>query len=130
MTPGGQLTVSRIRSQLTIWLDKKKATKREILSLVGMRLRWSDLGGPLSPECTALLPKLKNYLITLGSTKTFVQTSTGGMSLSAIGTVSVCSIALPPTTTTIIASRQMPQRHEVVQLSSSNTGFNIYSMAR
>ena len=28
--------LSRIRAQLTIWLDKKKATKREILSLVGL----------------------------------------------------------------------------------------------
>ena len=106
--------LSRIRTQLTIWLGKKKATKREFclwLVYFSMRLMWLDLGRPLSQECTALLPKFKNCTITPGSTKTFDQTSTVGMSLSAIGMVSVCSKALPMTTTMIIASRQMPQGH-------------------
>ena len=44
-----------------------------------MQLRWLDLGRSLSQECTALLPRLKNYAITSGSIKTFGQTSTDGM---------------------------------------------------
>ena len=91
-----------------------------------MRLRWLDPGGPLYQECTALLQNLRNYTITPGSIKTSGQTSTGGMSLSAIGMVSVCSKALPMRTTMIIASRQMPLGHGAVQLYSANTGFNTY----
>ena len=40
-----------------------------------MQLRWLDLGGLLSHEYIALLPKLKNYAITPGLTRTFGQTS-------------------------------------------------------
>ena len=46
----------RIRTQLAAWLGKKKATKREILSLVGLlqhvtNARWRNQGGLSYLEC-------------------------------------------------------------------------------
>ena len=62
------------------WLNKRNATKREILSLVGLLQhalpRLYGLAEYLCAECTVWPPKYKRWTTTYGSTKSFALTCT------------------------------------------------------
>ena len=84
--PEGKLR--RIQNQVATWLPRKKATKREILSLVGLLQHATKVfipGRTFVSERTVQQPVSKNCLILRDSQRTFIQTYGGGTSSSHIG---------------------------------------------
>ena len=121
--------LSRIHAQLTIWLGKKKATKREILSLVGLLQRATKVvrsGRTFVSRMYSTASKLKELYYYTRLNKDFRSDlhwchvfvgHWNGLSLLQ-GTSNENNHDY--------SSRQMPLGHGAVQPSSANTGFNRY----
>ena len=90
--------LSQIRTQLSTWLGRRKATKREILSLVGLLQHATRVVKPGRTFVsrvynTAAKIKELHYYTTL--TKVLNPTCAGGTSLSTVGMV-LASLSVMP----------------------------------
>ena len=90
--------LKQIHNQVASWLFQKKATKREILSLVGHLQHATKvviLGELSFPECMRQQSAFTNYLISHISLVASAQTLGGGISLppTGIGLVSLTALS-------------------------------------
>ena len=102
--------LSRIQIQLATWLGRNKATKRQMLSLVGLLQHTTkvvDLEEPLF--LTTKLPESKSYTTTLLLQKPLNPTCTGGISLSTVRMVSASSSVYTYKPPLIVKLQQMLQ---------------------